>query len=369
MTFSYTRRKWQAAAAVVAVVIASVFISQWINRPKTPVLPEPPLRVLAARHGIEVGNYASLRRLHDKPYTDILNSQFDFETIDGELNWAFNDGTVRPSPTTYDYTNPDKVFSYIKAHGKPIQAHHLVWGEEKWLPTWLKDGNYTKAQLLDLIHQHINNVAGHYKGQIREWTVVNEPFSRSQHVYGLHDWWADHTGNDNLYIDQSFIWARQADPHAKLILSDFGNDGAGPIADAMYTYTKDALARGIPIDGIGMQMHIDGQGPPTMQAVTANMQRFGALGIGVYVTELDVNMTSVTGTEDYRMQKEATIYHDMARACIESKVCHSFNMLGLTDKESWYVELGLKTSEPLTFDKRYNPKPAWYALYDAFKQP
>jgi endo-1,4-beta-xylanase len=285
-------------------------------------------------------------------------------TIDGEPNWTFNDGALRPGPKQYDFRRIDKVMAYAREHNKPVQMHHLVWGEEKWLPAWLKDGGYSPDQLMDLIHQHINTVAGHYRGQVREWTVVNEAFTRGQHVYGLRDWWGDRLGN--RYIEQSFIWAHQADPGAKLLLNDFQSESPGPVSDAMYAAVKQMKARGVPIDGIGMQMHIDGTRPPNKEAVKRNMQRFGALGVQVYVTEFDVNMNDAPGNEMQKLQTEAQIYHDMASACIESEVCPSFALLGITDKESWYNDMGLTGAMPLPFDRAYQPKPAWYALRSAF---
>lgn len=339
----------------------------WSQRPHMPNLPKPPLKNLSAAHGVALGNYMPLDRLNDKIYGGILTSQYGFLTIDGEPNWTFNDGSLRPAVNKFNFANIDKVMAFAKANHMPVQMHHLVWGEEKWLPLWLKNGNYTKAQLLDIIHNHISTMVGRYKVQVSEWTVVNEAFTRGQHANGLHDWWADHIG-DQSYIDDSFIWAHQADPNAKLILNDFNDDSENSYSNAMYDYIKAAKARGVPIDGIGMQMHIDATNPASKQAVIKNMQRFGALGVSVYVTEFDVNLTNVGGSESYREQLEANIYHDMARACIESKVCHSFAQLGLTDAETWYNELGWTKSEPLMFDKKYHPKPDFFSFRQAWQQ-
>jgi endo-1,4-beta-xylanase len=351
---------------ILFILVAAATII-WSTTARTPNLPNPPLKELAANHGVQLGNFASLSRLNDKPYSNILTGQYGFVTMDGEPNWTFNDGALRPSPDTYDFRNLDKVMRYAQAHNMPVQAHHLVWGEEKWLPAWLKNGHYDKAQLLDIIHRHIQTVAGRYKGQIREWTVVNEAFSRASHIYGLHDWWADHIG-DQSYIDQSFIWAHQADPKAKLILNDFNNETENNISNAMYNYVKGAKARGIPIDGVGFQMHLDGTDPPKKEDIIKNMQRFAKLGVGVYVTEFDVNMNSVQGTQLHRDRLESDIYYNVARACIESKVCHSFAELGITDKASWYNEMGLKNADPLPFDEKYRPKPAFYSFRLAWEQ-
>jgi endo-1,4-beta-xylanase len=339
----------------------------WPKGLQTPVLPEPPLKDLAKQHNIQVGNFAILTLINEKPYSDILTSQFDFVLADNTPNWHFTDNDLRPSVDKYDYSKLDEVFAYAKKHNMPVQAHHYVWGEEKWLPDWLKNGKYTSDQLKEIIHQHILNVGGHYKGRVQEWSVVNEAFSRNQHIYGLRDWWTDNIG-DTSYIDQSFIWARQADPNAKLILNDFGNEGKNDISNAMYDYIKGAKARGVPIDGIGMQMHIDGSHPTTKEEVVSNMQRFGELGVKVYVTELDVNMNDVPASDDAKNNIEGKIYYEMMRACIESKVCPSFAILGITDKETWYNHMGLSNARPLPFDKDYNPKPAFYSFRDALMQ-
>lgn len=338
------------------------------ERPKNTVLPTPPLKVLAARHDIELGNFAISSYLSEPQYSNILSSQFNLAVIDNTPNWYFTDGGLRPSSTTYNFATMDKVVHYAQAHNMQMQAHHLVWGEDKWLPGWLKNRR-SPQQLLDDMHDHISTVVGHYKGKIKEWSVVNEAFTRQQHVYGLRDWWADNIGSTS-YIDQAFIWAHQADPEAKLILNDFDNEHFNPVSDAMYAYIRDARARGVPIDGIGMQMHIDGTHPPDANEVAQNMRRFGELGVQVYVTEFDVNMSAVAAPIAVRQNLEGSIYYDMMRACIESGNCHSFSELGITDKETWYNYMGPSTANalPLMFDKNYQPKPAFYAFRSALLQ-
>lgn len=338
-----------------------------IQASQTPKLPQPPLKDLAAERNIKLGNYGALKRLDEPQYAHILASQFEFLTVDGQPNWQFNDGALRPAPDQYDYSRIDKVIAFAKEHNMPVRMHHFVWGEEKWLPTWLKDGNHSKEQLLAFMEQHIKTVGNHYKGQVREWTVVNEAFARARHVNGLNDWWGERLGQD--YIDKAFIWARQADPNAKLILNDFGIANFTDASNDMYEYVKGALARGVPIDGIGMQMHIDGNNPPKKQDVIDNMYRFSQLGLEIYVTEFDVTMNDYKGPDEERFIRQAAVYHDMLRACIESAVCRSFALLGITDKETWYNELGNPRSDPLPFDDHYQPKPAFWALREALNMP
>ncbi|MBA3758363.1 endo-1,4-beta-xylanase [Candidatus Saccharibacteria bacterium] len=336
-------------------------------QPSSPDLPKPPLKELAAKHNVALGNFAIRNHLDDKPYTDILTSEFDFVLADNTPNWYFTDGGLRPSKTNYNWKQMDEVMAFAEKNGQPVESHHYVWGEQKWLPDWLKNGNYTKPEIMDILQDHIMTVGKRYEGRVAQWSVVNEAFTRQQHLFNLRDWWADNTGGLE-YIDQSFIWARQADPKSKLILNDFNNEAINDTSNAMYDYVKGALERGVPIDGIGMQMHLDGGHPPTKDEVMSNMKRFAALGLEVYVTEFDVNMNDVKTDAEGKNKIQENIYYEMMRACIESKVCNSFAFLGITDAETWYKHIGLKDPRPLMFDELYKPKPAFYGIRTALEQ-
>ena len=327
-----------------------------------PQLPNPPLKELADRKGLQIGSFASLKYLRERAYRDILVSEFNYAIIDGEPNWRFEDSTLRPSKDTFDFTNLDKVFAFAEQHGMPVRVQHLVWGDAKWLPDWLTQGNFSHDQLLNIIHNHIMTVGARYKGRVREYSVVNEAFSRKLLTGGNHDWWGEKLGYE--YIDKAFIWARQADPNAVLILNDFGNETEGQISNLMYDYVKDARSRGIPIDAIGMQMHISGTNVPSKEKVVSNMRRLSMLGIKIYVTEFDVNMHGVKGSNNHKQARQAEIYSDMLGACLEvgPKICPNFGFLGLVDRQSWYNGIGLHDANPLLFRSDYTPKPAFFAV-------
>lgn len=327
-----------------------------------PQLPNPPLKELAERRGIQVGSFASLKYLRERPYTDILASEFNYAIIDGEPNWKFEDFTLRPTKDTFDFSHMDQVFDFADQNDMPVRVQHMLWGDDKWLPDWLTKGTFTKAELLDIIHNHIQTVGKRYEGRVREYTVVNEAFSRELKTAGNLDWWGEHVGRE--YIDNAFIWARQADPKAVLILNDFGNETEGDISNNMYSYIKDAKARGVPIDAIGMQMHISGSSAPSKEQVVTNMRRFADLGVKIYITEFDVNMHDVQGSDEEKDNRQATIYSDMLGACLEvgPNVCPNFGFLGLIDRQSWYNGIGLKDADPLLFNSDYSPKPAFFAV-------
>ncbi len=347
---------------IAALIFAQTYRSRLQNTSITPDLPEPPLRELASEHKLELGSFAALKYLHEQPYTDILTSQFSYLMIDGEPNWQFESRALRPTKDSYDFTDLDTVFAFANEHKMPVRYQHLIWGDEKWLPYWLKNGTFSDEELLALIDDHIKTVGERYKGKVREYSVVNEAFSREIHSYGNTDWWGERLGHQ--YIDRAFISARAVDPEAVLILNDYGNETVDTISDNTYNYIKDAKSRGIPIDAIGMQMHLSANNPPKMDEVITNMKRFGDINVRVYVTEFDVSVHDVDGTAEFKQALQADIYRDMLSACLTvgRTVCPSFGFLGLIDRQSWYNGLSINDADPLLFDSNYTPKPAFYVV-------
>jgi endo-1,4-beta-xylanase len=351
----------------IPILIIILFATIWLIYSKydNREISEIPLKQLATQHNLQLGNFAIYNHIYEDEYKEILTTQFDFVLIDNTPNWSFTDGGLRPTKDTYNFEQMNNIVKYAKSYDMPIEAHHLVWGDEKWLPDWLKEGNYSPEELKQILKEHILTVGTHYKGEIKQWSIVNEAFTRNMHLYDLRDWWTDSIG-DMSYIDDAFIWARQADPNAILILNDFGNESINDVSNQMYDYIKEAKERGVPIDGIGMQMHIDGSNPPKKEDVIKNMRRFADIGVGIYVTEFDVNMNDVKGSKEKKERIQGKSYYEMLRACIESEVCHSFAYLGITDSETWYNYMELENDPmPLMFDREYKPKPAYYSTYKA----
>lgn len=333
-----------------------------------PELPVPPLRELAEQRGVQIGSFASLKYLRERPYSEILQTEFEYITVDGEPNWRFEDFTLRPAQDTFDFSHLDQVVDFADQNNMPIRIQHLLWGDEKWLPDWLTKQVHTEAELRAIISKHIATVGARYTGKVREYTVVNEAFSREIKTGGNEDWWGKQLGRS--YIDLAFTEAKKADPHAVLILNDFGNETEGEISNNMYNYVKDARNRGIPVEALGMQMHIDSSNAPSKQNVVTNMRRFADLGLKIYITEFDVNMHDFKGSKEERDQRQAQIYSDMVGACVEigPHACPNFGFLGLVDRQSWYNGISIHDAYPLMFNDDYTPKPAFFAVRDALQK-
>ena len=72
---------------------------------------------------------------------------------------------------------------------------------------------------------------------------------------------------------------------------------------------KDFKQRSVPIDGVGLQMHISGLDYDT-DAVAANIERLTKLGLQVHITELDVALPvdSQGGAKAEDSLRQAEIY-------------------------------------------------------------
>jgi endo-1,4-beta-xylanase len=135
---------------------------------------------------------------------------------------------------------------------------------------------------------------------------------------------------------------------------------------------KDFRARGVPVDGVGIQAHITDLEARDLATLEANIARLSALGLEVHITEMDVGLPSGAGggaSDEAALGRQAEIYRQVAEACLRQKGCTAFQTWGFTDKYTWIPNFpkGAK-GRPLPFDQHYASKPAYDALLDAFRR-
>ena len=100
------------------------------------------------------------------------------------------------------------------------------------------------------------------------------------------------------------------------------------------------------------------------------MRQFAALGVRIYVTEFDVDLTNAKGTPAEKWEYQAELYRAMLEACLGSGVCDSFSTWGISDSMSWITCalpwcVNEPNADPLMFDQAYRPKPAYLAVREA----
>src|SRR5262249_14860698 len=153
------------------------------------------------------------------------------------------------------------------------------------------------------------------------------------------------------YLDWAFGLARDADPYALLIYNDYGAEVINTKSNAIYNLVRDLLDRGIPIDGVGFQMHITTSGI-NYQSFAQNLQRFADLGLALFVTEMDVRMQlPVTPAQ---LATQANVYRSALDICLQQPNCWGLQTWGFTDRYSWIPGSFPGYGAALIFDENYD---------------
>jgi len=317
-----------------------------------------PLRDLAAQRGIHIGAAADPGYFSEAAYSTTLGAEFN--QLEAENDMKF--GPIQPGPTTYNFVNADALVSYAKAHQMAVRGHTLVWYQQN--PAWLTNGNYIPSQLASILQDHINTVVGRYSGQVYAWDVVNEAFNDNGTLRSTI--WSDSPGiglSGTAYIEQALRWAHAADPHALLFYNDYGAETINAKSNAIYQMAQDFVERGVPLNGIGLQMHLTNANT-NLSGIEPTIQRLTALGLQVQFTELDVRLPvdSSGNATAANLATQAQIYHDAAAICLKYPLCTAVQTWGFTDKHSWIPGTYPGWGAALEFDANYQQKPAYTAM-------
>jgi endo-1,4-beta-xylanase len=314
-------------------------------------LPDP-LRDAAAQTGKLVGTAVQTSLLGGPPYTAVLDRHFNFLTAEYEMKMA----TIGASPGGYNFGPGDTIVSYAEGRGMRVKGHALLWHGS--VPAWVQA--LSAADLRTAVAAYIRAVCEHYRGRVLAWDVVNEAIADDG---SMRDTVFRQKLGDG-YIAEAFRAARQADPGALLFYNDYGGEGLGNKANRIYDLVRGLVAEGVPIDGVGLQMHVTATSPPSAPSVASNMARLASLGLLVNISEMDVRIRDVPGTMPSRLETQRSVYRSLVGICVAEPRCHAVTFWGFTDAHSW-IDQQFGADDPLLFDERYAAKPAFYGVEDA----
>jgi endo-1,4-beta-xylanase len=325
------------------------------STPSAPVADPDPLRSAASAAGKLVGAAVQSSYLTDARYAGVFARHFDYVTAEYEMKWD----PIEKTRGAEDFTGGDAIVNFAAAHGMSAKGHALVWHQA--VPSWV--AGLPASDLRVEFERHIRSVATHYQGRVLAWDVVNEAIDDGNGFALRNSVFRQKLGDG--YIADAFRIARSADPQALLFYNDYSGEGLGGKSDAIYNLVRGLLADGVPIDGVGLQMHIRAAAPPPEASVASNMRRLAALGLRVNISEMDVRIGDIGGATPANLQTQRAVYRSMAGVCVAEPACQSVTFWGFTDAHSWiYNQYG--PDAPLLFDAQYAPKPAFSGVLDAF---
>ncbi len=321
-----------------------------------------------------VGVAVNATGLEDPAYAQTVADQFSQVTAENEMKWE----SIEPEPGVFDFSRADAIVTFARDNGLRVRGHTLVWHSQ--LPGWMQEPAGADA-VRAAITQHIQTVVAHYRdtfpGLVGTYDVVNEAVNIVNGAMPGASAYRDSVFSRELgegFIAEAFQIAHDTDPDALLFYNDFGIEGTfGAKSQAAFDIVSGLVAAGVPIHGIGFQMHT---GPtdqgPNADDFRANVARYAALGLQVEITEMDISLCSV-GANVLGLELQRFRYNRLVSACVDNPACRSVSLWGLSDPNSWLNDTGcmqgmlvLDTAPaPLAFNETFGRKPAWWGIYDA----
>jgi endo-1,4-beta-xylanase len=339
--------------------------------------PTPTLRE-AFRADFAVGVALGSMSTFDAAERALIAREFAVVTTENHLKPA----RVQPQEGVFTFEEADAIVAFAAQHHLPVIGHTLA--SHQATPDWffVEDGKpVSRERLLERLRAHIHATVGRYRGRIKGWDVVNEAISDKTAEYLRPNRWQQIIGDD--YIAHAFAFAREADPNAELYFNDYGNEYPHK-REKTVRVIKDLQARGLRVDGIGMQLHLQLDRIP-FEEIERSLIAFRQLGGKVMVTELDLDLVErgVWGADTAHreeptdknlgwkeappelLQRQAEQYARLfALLKKHADVVDRVTFWNLHDGKSWLNNWPVKgrTNHPLLFDRALQPKPAYHAV-------
>lgn len=340
-----------------------------------------------------VGNIMDTNNILDPDTVAMYKHHYNFLTLENSMKPSI----LSPAKDQYNYSGADSMIEWAQSNNIQVHGHTLVWHAQSapWLNTDDSGNPLTRAEAKANLEKYITEVAGHFKGKLYSWDVVNEALigspstnawksslrrggagNEASQWYAAYDNGADkdkgESGAD--YIYDAFVFARLADPTAKLYYNDFNEDEANKyeamarMAEELNALWKDDPRNTEPdrllIEGMGLQAHYwtDSLNPANVDAAIA---RFIAAGCEVGILELDIpaggygGLNSRTGDlTESEANRQAALYKGVFDVFKKySEHITRVTIWGKADPQSWRAK-----GSPLLFDAMFKAKPAYWSV-------
>ena len=314
----------------------------------------------------------------DPQTTAFIARQFDMATPENIMKSAL----IHPGWDTYNFEMADKLVAFGKKHDIKINGHTLVWHSQ--LPSFIR-GIHSKDSIQTFFTNHIKTVAGRYDGKVFSWDVVNEALNEDGTM--RKSVFLQYLGDD--FVTEAFRLAQQAAPKTELYYNDYNNEQPAKRAGciALIKKIKDA---GVRIDGVGIQGHWHA-GKIPLKDIEESILQYSALGVKVMFTELDIevlprNFQGADVGQRMTANAQSNPYPDALPDSVQTQLSADYEALfklflkhkdkvsrvtfwGVNDGDSWLNGWPVRgrTNYPLLFDRKNQPKPAFYAVIKTAK--
>lgn len=371
------RKKFIIAGSCIWLIAAACSPSQKIKVTKSNSLKE------AYKNDFLIGTALSTPQIQEKDSVanNLIKQQFSAATPENIMKAEI----IHPGWDKYNFDLADQLVAYGKKNNIKINAHTLIWHSQ--LPSFIR-GIKSADSIKLYMENHINTVASRYDGKVYSWDVVNEALNEDGTL--RNSVFLQKLGPD--YIVEAFKLAQKAAPNTLLYYNDYNIEAPKKRAGAL-EIVKKVQAAGVKIDGVGIQGHWH-LGTVPFKEIEESIEAFSKLGVKVMFTELDISVLPnplrgniadvsaraegnanngnpyVKGLPDSVQNALAKDYEQLFKLFLKHKdVVSRVTFWGVDDGQSWLNDFPVRgrTNHALLFDRKLQPKKAFYSLIDLKK--
>lgn len=312
----------------------------------------------------------------------LIANEFSSISPENDLKWSL----IHPQPNEYKFETADNYVALGEANRQFIIGHTLIWHSQ--VPDWVFEDDSKALVSKDVLYQrmkeHIETVAGRYKGRIGGWDVVNEALNddgtmRNSRYYQI-------AGEE--FILKAFEYAHAADPKTELYYNDYNMYKPEKVSGAV-RIVRMLKKKGLRIDAVGMQGHWH-LNTPTIEEIEASILTLSKEGVKVVITELDISVlpnpqrtNSAEITDVAQNAPDINPYRDGLPDSVEVALASRYKAIftlfnkhkdkigrvtfwGVQDGNSWKNNFPARgrTDYPLIFDRAYQRKKAYHAILE-----
>ncbi len=361
----HTSYRAQSITFLIIIIFVYFTFLQSCNLGPLIAKPEPGLATRAAYH---VGSAVGIKWLtHDSLMIKILRDDFNSITPENCMKPAL----IHPERDIYYWKDGLIMAEFCKKNNFRLHGHTLIWHSQ--VPDWMKNFNGDSTAFEAVFKEHIQTIISRFKDYTTSWDVVNEAIADNTGQW-RKTFWLERLGVD--YIARAFRYAREAAPLVKLFYNDYSLESDSLKRNKALKMIADFQKQKIPVDGIGLQMHILID-KPSLYEIEETFTKFAQTGLLVHISELDISFNEYKKEARYKtftsemadLQKQR--YEDIVGAynrLIPKHQQYGITVWGFADKYNWIRSYHKQPDWPVLYDDSLKKKQAWFGFAKGLEQ-
>ena len=293
-------------------------------------------------------------------HKDLILKHFNSATC----AFAMKYGIICDLYGNYHFDSADKLYNFCCNNNIKMRGHNFIWNYDIPANEFVK---LSSNAVLERMETHMRVMAEKYP-LIYCWDVVNEAISQFKCDLTRNNLWYDKFGAN--YLDIFFAMADQYYKNISLYYNEDEETIISKVHKICETINR-CRDKGIRIDGLGLQCHINIY-EPKIDDYKRAIEEYSKLGVQLQITEMDVSVYDYEkGSYDnppaVLIEKQAQVYSDYFKMFRDYKdLIETVTFWAAADDDTWLDNYPVKDRKdwPMLFDVNHEPKEAFYRITD-----